>query len=163
MIDSRMLRLMWVTATLLFGLLLSVAPMPAFLDTVRPLWLVLVVSYWAIESPYGFRMSVAWLLGLAQDVLYGDVFGLHGLLLAFVVFAVLNVQQRLRIFPLWQQMLMLTVIYLFGQFAMFWLQQLTGNQVQLVHYVVPALITGLLWPWWYVFMRALQLFILRRK
>ncbi len=65
---SRNLWVIWVSFAL--ALLLSVAPMPAFMETGRPLWLALFLSVWTLELPHRVGMTTAWVLGLAADVLY---------------------------------------------------------------------------------------------
>jgi cell shape-determining protein MreD len=41
--------------TLVFALFLSVVPLPAYLDAVRPSFLVLTVLYWSIAARRGHR------------------------------------------------------------------------------------------------------------
>ncbi len=151
----------FVLFTLILGFILSVAPLPDFLYGSRPLWLALILAYWAFELPYDFKISMAWLVGLAQDALYGTAFGMHALFFAFVVYAVLTLQQRLRMFPHWQQALFITIILMLGQVVFLWLHQLTGAKPLLVQYVFPALISGLLWPWLYSLLRVLHRGLLR--
>ena len=82
--------MMWFT--LLVALLLSVAPMPEHLEMARPLWLALVLTFWAMNYPHYLGLLTAWCLGIAQDVLYGTPFGQHALALTLVVFLVLTHQ-----------------------------------------------------------------------
>lgn len=142
--------------SLVLALVLEVAPLPEALQGWRPLWLALVVAYWALESPSGFRLLLAWLSGLMQDVLYGSVLGLHALFLVVVAFAIQSFQQRLRVFPVWQQAVFLTLLLMIAQLTVFWLDVLMGSSKLLVQYIVPALISGLLWPWFYLLMHAVQ-------
>ncbi len=143
-------------ASLLLALVLEVAPMPEALQGWRPLWLALTVAYWALELPSGLRFMLAWLAGLMQDILYGSLLGLHALFLIMVVFAILRFQRRLRMFPVWQQAFFLTLIFMFGQMVLFWLDVLTGSAKLFVQYMVPALISGLLWPWFYLILHGLH-------
>ncbi|TDQ38514.1 rod shape-determining protein MreD [Thiopseudomonas denitrificans] len=142
--------------SLLLALILEVAPMPEAMRDWRPLWLALVVAYWALESPGGFRLLLAWLAGLMQDILYGSLLGLHALFLVVVAFAIHRLQQRLRIFPVWQQALILTLVFMAGQLMAFWLDVLTGSPKQFAQYMVPALISGLFWPWFYLAMHGVH-------
>lgn len=146
----------FMVASLFVALLLSVAPIPDFLKDARPLWLALVLVFWVFESSPNFKMLLAWVMGLAQDVLYGTLFGLHALFLLFVVFATLRFQQRLKMFPLWQQVIFLMAIFSLGQFFVFWVNEFTGTHAQLSGYILPALISSLFWPWLYMLMSWLQ-------
>ena len=91
---SKTTLLMWLT--LIIALLLSVAPMPEHLEAGRPLWLALVLTFWAMNYPHQVGLLTAWSLGIAQDILYGSLFGQHALSLMLVVFLILTLQQRLK-------------------------------------------------------------------
>lgn len=142
---SKTTLLMWLT--LIIALLLSVAPMPEHLEAGRPLWLALVLTFWAMNYPHRVGLLTAWGLGIAQDVLYGAVFGQHALALMLVVYLVLTLQQRLKLFPLWQQSCALLIVYGISQLVLLWLGTLAGMRPELSYYAVPVLVSSVLWPW----------------
>lgn len=148
--------------SLALALVLEVAPLPEVMQGWRPLWLALVMSFWALEASRGGSLLLAWLVGLLQDVLYGSLLGLHAFFLVIVVFAVLRVQRRLRMFPVWQQAFFLTLVFAFGQLLMFWLEVLAGTPKLLLQYILPALVSGLLWPWVWLLLHMVQRGVLRR-
>lgn len=137
----------FVWFTLLFGLLLSVAPMPEFMEVGRPLWLGLVLAYWSLAAPQRIGMTRLWLLGLAADVLYGTPLGQNALVLALIVFMLMSLHQRLRMFPVWQQSLVLLVVFGLAQLVQLWINTLTGNRPPTLLFLFPALVSALLWPW----------------
>lgn len=143
--QGRGIAVMWLT--LIVALLLSVAPMPEHLEMSRPLWLALVLTFWAMNYPHQVGLLTAWSLGIAQDILYGTLFGQHALALMLVVFLTLTLQQRLKLFPLWQQSCALLIIYGIAQLALLWLSTLSGMRPELSYYAVPVLVSCLLWPW----------------
>ena len=135
----------WVVwFTFAVGLLLSVSPLPQFMEIFRPLWLALLLAFWALALPHKIGMTTAWLLGLAEDVLYGTLLGQNALILTLITFLVVSLQQRLRMFPMWQQSLVILVL---AQLAQLWLSALTGNRRPTLALVLPALVSALLWPW----------------
>ena len=136
-----------VWLTFLVGLLLSVSPLPIFMEILRPLWLALLLTFWALYMPHTVGMVTAFCLGLAEDVLQGDLFGQNALILTLITFLVLSLQQRLRMFPMWQQCLVILVIFGLAQLAQLWLSALTGNRQPTLALVLPALVSALLWPW----------------
>lgn len=147
----------WVIwLTLLLGLLLGVAPMPQFMEVGRPLWLALIVSYWVLALPHRLGMFGAWSLGLVEDVLFGTLLGQNALILTLIIFLVLSLQRRLRMFPMWQQCLVLLVVFGIAQLIELWLNALTGNRPPTLAFVLPALISALLWPWVFAILKALQ-------
>lgn len=140
--------LMWLT--LIVALLLSVLPMPEHMEIGRPLWLALVLTFWAIHFPQNIGVLTAWCVGIAQDILYGSLFGQHALALVIIMFLVLTLQQRLKVFPLWQQSCVLLVIYGLAQLVLLWLSTLSGMRPEINYYAWPVLISCLLWPWLYL-------------
>ena len=135
----------WLTFAI--GLLLSVSPMPQFLEVFRPMWLAMLVSFWTLNLPNKVGMTTAFVLGLAEDVLYGTLLGQNALILTLITFLVLSLQQRLRMFPMWQQSLVILVIFGLAQLVQLWLSALTGNRQPTLALVLPALVSALLWPW----------------
>ncbi|SDJ47800.1 rod shape-determining protein MreD [Pseudomonas delhiensis] len=145
--------LIWVS--LLLALLLSVAPMPSFTEIGRPLWLALFLTFWVLMVPQKVGMVTAWVCGLAEDVLYGSLLGQNALILSLIVFLVMALQQRLRLYPVWQQCLVLMVVYGLAQLVQLWLNALTGNRPPTLAFLLPALVSGLLWPWVLVLLKGL--------
>ncbi|MCJ1884919.1 rod shape-determining protein MreD [Pseudomonas sp. QE6] len=143
--------------SLLLALLLSVAPMPSFMEIGRPLWLAMFLTYWVLYLPHKVGMLSAWVLGLAEDVLYGTLLGQNALILSLIIFLVLSLHQRLRMFPIWQQCLVLLVVFGLAQLVQLWISALTGNRPPTLVFLLPALVSGLLWPWVYTLLRALRL------
>ena len=141
----------WVIwLSLLLALLLSVAPMPQSFGLARPLWLGMFIAYWAIALPHRGGMAAAFFFGVMLDVLSGTLLGQNGLPLLLIIFLVLSLQQRLRMFPLLQQSLVLLVILGIGQLVQLWLNTLTGNRPPTLLFLVPVPVSALFWPWVFV-------------
>lgn len=148
----------WVIwLSLLLAMLLSVSPLPEFMQVGRPLWVALVLSYWVLALPHRVGMSTAWILGLAQDVLFGTLLGQNALILILITFLVLSLHQRLRMFPMWQQSMVLIVVFGLAQLVQLWLNALTGSRPPTLAFVMPALVSALLWPWVCGILRSLHL------
>ncbi|MCL7461466.1 rod shape-determining protein MreD [Pseudomonas sp. NW5] len=150
MVDERSRNGWFVWFSLLCALILSIAPIPEFLAVGRPLWLPLVIAYWLLMAPLRLGMTRVWLLGLAADLLYGTPLGQYALVLALVAFMVISLQQRLRMFPVWQQSLVLLVVFGLAQLLLLWLDSLSGNRPPSLAFLIPALVSALLWPWVFI-------------
>ncbi|MEX6502402.1 rod shape-determining protein MreD [Pseudomonas zhanjiangensis] len=135
----------WLSFAL--ALLLSVASMPEFMEVGRPLWLALFLTYWVLALPHRVGMTTAWCIGLLADVLNGTLLGQNALILTLVTFLVLSLHQRLRMFPMWQQSMVLLVVFGLAQLVQLWLNALTGSRPPTLAFVLPALVSALLWPW----------------
>ena len=138
----------WVIwLSFVIGILLSVAPMPEGSDLLRPLWLALLLVFWTLTLPHKVGMTTAFVLGLASDVLCGTLLGQNALVLTLISFLILSLQQRLRMFPMWQQSLVVLVIFGLAQLVQLWLSALTGNRQPTLALLWPAVVSALLWPW----------------
>jgi len=147
----------WVIwASLGLALLLSVATLPKFMEIGRPLWLALFLTYWVLALPHRVGMTTAWCIGLLADVLNGTLLGLNALILTLITFLVLSLQQRLRMFPMWQQSMVLLVVFGIAQLLQLWLNALTGNRPPTLLFLVPVPISVLLWPWLFVALQGLR-------
>jgi rod shape-determining protein MreD len=138
----------WIVwLTFIAGLLLTISPLPQFMEILRPMWLALLMAFWSLELPQKIGMVTAWLLGLCIDVLYGTLLGQNALILTLITFLVLSLQQRMRTFPMWQQSLIVLVVFGLAQLVQLWLSALTGNRQPTLALLLPALVSALLWPW----------------
>ena len=153
-VRARNVWVIWLSLAL--ALLLSVASLPKFMEIGRPLWLALILTYWVLALPHRVGMTTAWLLGLAEDVLYGTLLGQNALILALITFLVLTLHQRLRMFPMWQQSMVLLVVFGLAQLVQLWLNALTGSRPPTLAFVLPALVSALLWPWICTILRGLH-------
>ncbi len=52
--------MIWLT--FFVGILLSVSPLPIFMEILRPLWLALLVTFWALYMPHTVGMVTAFCL-----------------------------------------------------------------------------------------------------
>lgn len=142
--------------TLVIALLLSVMPMPSPLELGRPMWLAMVLAYWVMALPHRVGLLTAWITGLATDVLYGQLFGQHALVMTLVAWMMLLLHQRIRRFPLWQQSLVMLPVLGIAQMLLLWLNSLTGNRPPTLLFLLPAVVSALLWPWVYSVLRGVR-------
>ncbi|MHA6492580.1 rod shape-determining protein MreD [Pseudomonas borbori] len=150
-------RNVWVIwASLAVALLLSVLSMPKFMEIGRPLWLALFLTYWVLALPHRVGMATAWFIGLLADVLNGTLLGQNALILTLITFLVMTLHQRLRMFPMWQQSMVLLVVFGLAQLVQLWLNALTGSRPPTLAFILPALVSALLWPWICVILRGIH-------
>ena len=128
------------------ALVLSIALFPVAWLQWRPEWLGLVVFYWTFRAPSHFGIFVAWLLGLLLDVMESATLGVNALALSLVAFLILTTHQRLRMFPLPQQCLMVFLLLGIDQMAVHFIKLVMGAEVSGFGYLYPALTSALVWP-----------------
>jgi rod shape-determining protein MreD len=135
-----------VLLTALGALILSVLPLPPWLATIRPAFLVLTVLYWSIASPRAGGLALGFFAGLALDVFQGAVLGQHALALTLISYIAVREHQKIRSKPIFQQMLLVAVGLAIYEFIVFAIDGWSGHPVtaplRWVHIATGALI----WP-----------------
>ena len=141
-VDSRA-RLM---LSVLVALILTVLPLPPWLDVVRPAFLVLTVIYWSVNAPRAGGLAIGFFAGLLLDVFQGPVLGEHALALSLITYIAVREHQRIRSKPAIQQALIVFAALILYEVVLFMIDGWTGNPVtsplRWVHTVSGALI----WP-----------------
>ena len=133
-------------------MLLMILPMPAGADALRPQWVALMTLYWCLTVPERYGVFSAFAAGLALDVISGSLFGQHALGLSVIAYAAVELHQRVRIFPLWQQALFAVMLLLVERLINLWVLGATGQPMPSLVYWAPTCLSLLLWPWLSVIM-----------
>jgi len=145
-----------VVPTVIFALMLHMWPLPEWMVYGRPEFVTLVVMYWALAMPERVGVTIAWCVGLLLDVTQGAILGQHALGLVVVTYIVQLEYQRIRVFSLVQQALVVFVLLLIKQVLVLWVYGLVGHAPELHYYFLPSLIGAIIWPWVFLLLRNLR-------
>ncbi len=143
--ETRIRRLPMALSSLV-ALALAVLPLPQVLEAFRPDFLVLVVLYWSIELPRAGGLTLAFMAGLALDVIQGVVLGQHALALTLISAWATHLRLRLRVFSILSQCLTIFALLTAYQFVLFWVDGATGNPVTTFGRWLAPVVGALLWP-----------------
>lgn len=147
----------WVIAlSFLAAFMLTATPLPEWALPWRPAWIAMVLVYWCMALPERVGVLTGWVIGLILDVMHGSILGQHAFGLAFVAYVVLQYHQRLRVFRLVQQALIIGSIVFLYLLVMLWLYNLLGSVRYSFSYLFGAVSTGVLWPWVYIVLRDIR-------
>ncbi len=143
---------MIILISVLFSMILMLIPLPDILRFARPEWVLLTLMYWSMALPDRVGIGYAWIVGLFMDVLLGGMLGIQAFAYALVIYLVLHFHLQLRQFPLWQQALsLMSLILLVHIVTVVMTTKVTGWQAWL-----PALVSTMLWPLIYMFLRGVR-------
>ena len=142
--------------SLLLALLLQLVVLPDPLGAARPLWLPLIIAYWALMEPRVPILIVAFICGLVSDVLFSTVLGQHALGLILLAYIVSRMRPIFILFPLWQSTLALAPAWLLYTYLMFWIDASTHHQADIWLRWLPMISTTLFWPMVYVLMELVR-------
>jgi len=137
----------WVIPlTVIVALWLSIIPMPEWALWLRPAWVALVVLYWVLALPAQVGVVLSWVSGLLLDIVVNAPLGQNALALAVLAYITLLLYQRLRMFTRWQQAAVIFVLIGVNQMLGHWVQNLTGTASPNLLFLLPALVSALIWP-----------------
>lgn len=135
-----------IPLTVIVALWLSIIPMPEWALWLRPAWVALVVLYWVLALPAQVGVVLSWLSGLLLDIVANAPLGQNALALAVLAYVTLLLYQRLRMFTRWQQAAVIFVLIGINQMLGHWVQNLTGTASPNLLFLLPALVSALIWP-----------------
>ena len=139
---------MWViAASYLLALILTTWPLPVWAEPFRPAWVPLVTLYWCLWLPERVGVITAFMAGLLVDALSGTLLGEHALALVLVAWAALWLHLQVRVYPWWQQCVVVAAILVLNGLALFWVDGMLGYTQGAGLRWMPVLVSAVFWPW----------------
>jgi len=143
----------YIVISLIIAMALTILPLPESVSSYRPEWVALVLLYWIMALPHRIGINIAWILGISLDVLKGALLGQHALAMVILAFLMLNLSMRIRVYPFWQQSVMVGIILFIYHALLLWIYDMTGTVEFTWAYWSPVLLGALLWPWIFIMLR----------
>lgn len=147
-------QVIWIS--IFFAYVLSLLPMPSYLELGRPEWLAMVMLYWALALPERVGLILAWLVGLMLDVMQGVLLGQNALGMVIVVYVAHKLHRRMRIYPLLQQSMVVFVVIGIYQMLILWAKSFSGHTPPNLLFLLPTVVSALLWPWLFILLRDIR-------
>lgn len=145
-----------IFASIIAAYMLTIMPLPDWAGMARPEWAALVLIYWCMAVPHRVGVVIGWLVGLGQDAVQATLLGQHALAYAIMAYVVLRLHQRIRVYPLPQQALIVMLLLLLVHVIQAWISGLATRPVPGIAYWLPPLVGTLLWPWVFILMRGVR-------
>ncbi len=135
-----------LTLSVFMAMLVSVFPLPHALQWYRPEFMALLIIYWVLHFPQRVGIGLAWLIGLALDIVEDGVWGANALAFAVIAYVCLMSYRRLRSYTLTQQTAWVFVFIGIYQLFYNWVQSLDGVAASMQMMLISNLITATCWP-----------------
>lgn len=145
-----------IIISFIVALMLTAMPLPDWAISWRPAWVAMVLIYWCMALPQRVGIGVGWSMGILLDVLQGTLFGQNALGLALLAYFTLKFHQRVRMFPLTQQALLVCLLVVIYQLLSLWVRGIMGIPPQSWTYWMPAFSSMILWPWLFIILRDIR-------
>ena len=149
--------LFWAfTLSTFVALVLTVLPVPQVVFYFWPDWIPLVLFYWALTDSERIGPWVGFAVGTLMEVLFVRSFGVLGLGMATMVFAVNRVHLQLRVLSVWQQMLVVGIFIGIFKLITGWLYGLITGFTISTEYFYSLVGCVLTWPFLYILLQELR-------
>jgi rod shape-determining protein MreD len=135
-----------VILTFFLSLMWMIVPLPEGWAMYRPNLAMLVLIYWVYHCPHRIGVAAGWFVGLLMDVLVGGVLGEYALGMALIAYFTYRLHERMRMYPLFQQMFTIMVLVGLAQVLVVWVNYLTGDPYKFYLQWIPILTTTACWP-----------------
>ncbi len=145
-----------ILVTFLVALTLLIIPLPDWARYLRPDWVGLVLIYWCMAIPERIGVTTGWITGLFVDILTGTLIGQHALALTIVAWVTLKFHQRIRLFPVLQQAVVIMVLLVLHQLLVLWVSRIIGRPGVPWYYWAPSFTGLMMWPLVLMTLRSLR-------
>ena len=142
-----------IVLSFVIAIMLTAMPLPDWAVNWRPHWVALVLVYWCMAVPDRVGITVAWCMGIMLDVQQGTILGQNALGLTLIAYITLNAHQRMRVYPLAQQAVLICFYLLFYELIMLLIMGYLGTGSRDWTYWMPAITSMLIWPWLFIVLR----------
>jgi rod shape-determining protein MreD len=152
----------FIPVSLLLAFLWQAWPLSAEIRHYSPDIILLTTLYWTLRKPHSIGSGSAFLIGLFRDALEGNLLGQHALAMIAVSYCVQLFHLHLRMLAVWQQSLAVCLLASAYMLICYWVYLLTHNLLPhntgvRIGFLLPALTTGLCWPFFYLLFRQIEL------
>ena len=145
-----------IVISFVVAFMLMAMPLPEWAINWRPAWVAMVLIYWCMALPHRVGIGIGWSMGILLDVLQGTLFGQNAIGLAILAYFTLKLHQRMRMFPLTQQALLVCILVLVYQLLSLWVRGIMGVPPKSWTYWMPAFTSMVLWPWLFIILRDMR-------
>ncbi|RKF21363.1 rod shape-determining protein MreD [Alginatibacterium sediminis] len=142
--------------TICVALVLTIIPVPIVLESFRPDWVLLCLTYWVTALPRRANVGVAFICGLLLDVLLGSTLGVRALALSIVAYLIANNYTRVRNYSVWQQALIIGVLCGLNRLIVFWAEHVVHDVRLNSGYFIPIVSSIFVWPWVFLILRRIR-------
>ncbi|HEY5559347.1 MAG TPA: rod shape-determining protein MreD [Steroidobacteraceae bacterium] len=148
MARHRVINLGWprILVVTLAALVATVAPLPDWLELMRPDFVALTVLWFTLLSPRLTGLFYAWGAGLALDAFNGVLLGQHALALIVITYVASKLRLQVRAFPPLQQSAVILALLFLNEFLLFWLDGVAGHPVTDWRRWLAVLVGAACWP-----------------
>ena len=146
--------------TIFFAMILEIIPfsevLPAEIGFLRPDLVIMTLVYWTIALPHRAGVMLAWVSGIIMDVLVGNFLGQFGCTFVIISYFVQKFYQRLRMFSVWQQAILVGGLVILHQGLSSIFEYIFDVSSWSAWNLLSVLSSALIWPLVFLLLRSLR-------
>jgi rod shape-determining protein MreD len=135
-----------ITLSFLFGIVLTILPLPEWAIWLRPQWMFAILLFWVITSPSQCGIILAWMVGLVTDLMTGTPLGQHAIVFVILTYFILKIHASIVHFPSFQQAGVIAFFAVFNAILQGMVLGITGQATNVSLYALSAVTTAIIWP-----------------
>ena len=151
--NNQLRNLFFIWSMILLSIILTVMPVPELLDQYRLPWLTMTVIFFSIFNISLIGIISVWFSGLILDIMTGGLMGENALILAVLSYLSYRFRFQIRVYPMWQIMLVVLILLSLGELISLWINGVSGTMFFNIYDWINVGIAVLVWP---IFMRVLE-------
>jgi len=151
--NNQLRNLFFIWSMILLSIILTVIPVPDLLDQYRLPWLKMTVIFFSIFNISLIGIISVWFSGLILDIMTGGLMGENALILAVLSYLSYRFRFQIRVYPMWQIMLVVLMLLSLGELIVLWINGVSGTMFFNIYDWINVGIAVLVWP---IFMRILE-------
>ena len=145
--------LIFTWSIILLSIVLTIIPLPDLINSLRLPWLMMTVIYFSIFNVALIGVFSAWLSGLILDLMAGGLMGENAMILSVISYLSFRFRFQIRVYPIWQIMVVVLLFLSFGELLSLWIQGVSGTMNISVIGWINISIAVIIWP---IFMGFIQ-------
>ena len=154
--NNQLNNLIFVWSIMLLTTILTIMPMPDFLNGVTIEWVALSIIFFSIMNVSLMGIFAAWIIGLLLDLLQGGLLGENALIFSVISYLSYRFRFQIRVYPDWQIMIVILFLLSFGNLISLWIKGFSGRILFVSEDWLSVVCAVLIWPFFMRILLALQ-------
>ena len=150
--NNQLNNLIFVWSIMLLTTVLTIMPMPDFLNGITIEWVAMSIIFFSIMNVSLMGIYAAWIIGLLLDLLQGGLLGENALIFSVISYLSYRFRFQIRVYPDWQIMIVILFLLSFGNLISLWIKGFSGRILFVSEDWLSVVCAVLIWP---IFMRIL--------
>ena len=150
--NNQLNNLIFVWSIMLLTTILTIMPMPDFLNGITIEWVAMSIIFFSIMNVSLMGIFAAWIIGLLLDLLQGGLLGENALIFSVISYLSYRFRFQIRVYPDWQIMIVILFLLSFGNLISLWIKGFSGRILFVSEDWLSIVCAVFIWP---IFMRIL--------